>query len=182
LIARRGREGIGYIDETLEDRGPYGVLWARMTASDRLSEPLYGAVHPRRQREVMLRLGCQVCGRPASRTAQGYLFLLDDDGQQSLEGEITYEPPVCLSCVRRALNSCPRLRAGAIAVRAQRAFLWGISGTTYQLGADGLVPVDEADDAIVPFSGGDWRWVVGSVLLRELTDCTPVNVSDLLNP
>lgn len=73
-----GRPRLGYRGEAEGDRDLRGVLWARcaeVRGADGLpdGEPLWRMVHPARQRECMQRMLCQLCARPAVRTA-GFSF------------------------------------------------------------------------------------------------------------
>lgn len=73
LTVRQNGDGVGYADETPGDRDAHGVLWRQVTGRRGQGRPLFGSVHPLRQRRAMRRLLCQVCGRPADRDERGVL-------------------------------------------------------------------------------------------------------------
>jgi hypothetical protein len=78
LMVRRDGSGLAYRDETPQDRDRNGVLWARIGHAPGTGRPDYRSMHSQRQRHAMLHKLCQVCGGPADRTFQGWLFLLAD--------------------------------------------------------------------------------------------------------
>lgn len=173
VIERPGL-GIAYSDETVLDRDRHGVLWARALSRPGLGEPLFGKVHPLRQRRAMRRLLCNVCAKPADRTESGVLWLLKDERHEWPtwpERMATTEPPVCLPCVRLSSLLCPALRPGAVAVRVRHAPVVGVQGTRYRSG--GLLPV-ATDDAMVAYDDPGLRWIKAAKLVRELHDCTLV--------
>lgn len=144
---------------------------------------MLGKVHSLRQRRAMRRLLCQVCAGPADRTDDGVLFLLKDH-RQDWPGwpnrmGVT-EPPVCLPCVRLSVQVCPALRKGAVMVRASRYEVAGVHGGLY---TGGRTP-RPAGDATVSFDNPAVRWVRAVSLVRELWDCTLVEIDELsaLNP
>ncbi|WP_345509426.1 hypothetical protein [Streptomyces yanii] len=118
VIGPRG--GIAYQDEGPYDRDADGYLWLRAPAKQGCGRPDFGRVHPLRQRRVMRRLLCQVCGGPADQDERGTLWLLEDhrmDWEGWPNGLLTTHPPVCVPCAREAVRSCPNLRSGWRAVR-----------------------------------------------------------------
>lgn len=86
------------------------------------------------------------------------------------------EPPICLSCVRLSSRLCPALRPGAVGLRARHVPVSGVYGTLYRSG--GVLPVP-MDDTIVAFDDARIRWVKAAKLVRELHDCTLVEVEAL---
>lgn len=133
LVEVPGR-GIGYADETVTDRDSRGVLWFRTTHAPGQGRPLFGRVHPLRQRRAMRRLLCQVCGGPADRTEDGVLWLGRDhrDDWPGWPNRIAEtEPPICVPCVRLSLRLCPALRRGAVAFRARQYPIVGVRGGLY---------------------------------------------------
>lgn len=165
--------GIAYADETLTDRDKYGVLWQRMPSRPGHGRPQFGKVHSLRQRRAMNRLLCGVCGGPPDQTDQGTLWLITDfrdDWPDWPEGMAAIEPPVCLPCARLAARACPALRKGHATVRVGQSTVAGVYGIRYQ-------PGHEADDAIVTFKNPTIRWTCAAQLVRELRDCTIVNLS-----
>lgn len=173
--------GIGYADETMADRDSHGVLWYRTPFRLGQGRPVFGKVHPLRQRQTMRRLRCQVCAGPADHTSDGVLWLLKDHrgdwpGWPNAMG--VTEPPVCLSCVRVSVRLCPALRQGAVAVRARRFPLSGVHGGLY---AGGHTPV-LVGDATVSYDNPAVRWVRAVSLARELRDCTIIEPDELPEP
>jgi hypothetical protein len=178
VIERPGL-GIGYADEAVWDRDRHGVLWVRALSRPGLGEPLFAKVHPLRQRQAMRRLLCNVCAKPADRAEEGVLWLLKDHRDDWLdwpEDMAVTEPPVCLPCVRLSSRLCPALRPGAVGVRARYAPVSGVYGTLYRSG--GLLPVP-MDDITVALDDPRIRWMKVSKLVRELHDCTLVEVDEL---
>jgi len=120
-----GEQGIAYADEHVMDRDQDGVLWARCPVRRGWGRPVFGEVHPLRQRRAMRRLLCQVCAGPADRTKDGVLWLLVDwrhDWPDWPNRMGVIEPPICVPCARLSVRVCPTLRRrGAVAVRARRA-------------------------------------------------------------
>jgi hypothetical protein len=175
--------GIAYADETLADRDRRGVLWYRTPFRLGVGQPVFGKVHPLRQRRAMSRLLCQVCAGPADRTEDGVLFLLKDHrrdwpGWPNSMG--VTEPPVCLPCVRLSARVCPALRKGAVMVRAGRYEVAGVHGGLY---AGGRTP-RLVGEATVSFDNPAVRWLRAVSLVRELWDCALVELDELpeVNP
>jgi hypothetical protein len=170
--------GIAYADEVVTDRDRDGVLWFRTLFRPGLGRPEFGKVHPLRQRRAMGRLLCQVCGGPACRTEDGVLWLVRDHRQDwpgwpDGMGEI--EPPVCLPCIRLSTQLCPALRKGAVVVRAGRYEIAGVHGALYTGG-----PVPELVGRVtVSYDNPAIRWVRATSLVRELRDCTLIELDEL---
>lgn len=175
-VVQRGLSGIGYADELLIDRDDRDVLWTRM--SSRLGEgrPQFRRVHPVRQRRAMRRLLCQVCAQPADRNDQGVLWLLRDhreDWSGWPENMVNTYPPVCLSCARLSIRTCPALRRGYVAVRAHRFPFVGVYGVRYRAGHPYPIP---AEGAVVTYDDPAIRWTCAAQLARSLRDCTIVSL------
>ncbi|GAB1508126.1 hypothetical protein [Actinophytocola sp. KF-1] len=170
LVERHGG-GIAYADEVVADRDGNGVLWWRTSLRPGSGRPLFGQVHPLRQRRAMRRLLCQVCAGPADRTDDGVLWLLKDhrdDWPSWPDGMGVMEPPICVSCVALSVRLCPALRRSAAVVRARRFPVAGVRGALYR-GGPRPVPIAEATLRI-----GDprTRWLRATSLIRELNDTT----------
>jgi hypothetical protein len=179
LIEYPGR-GIIYLDEELHDRDNHGALWLRTHWRPGHGQPQFARVHPVRQRRTMQRLLCNVCAKPADRTKDGVLWLLRDfrdDWPGWPENMAVNEPPVCMPCAGLASQLCPALRRGAVAVRARHAPIAGVHGTLYRSSGD-LVPV-ATGDATIPYDDPAIRWVQAAKLVRELHDCTVVELDAL---
>lgn len=86
------------------------------------------------------------------------------------------EPPVCLPCAGRSIRACPALRKGHVAVRVGRSTVAGVYGARYQRG--GLFPV-AIEDAIVAMSDPAIRWTRAAQLVREIRECTIVDLGRL---
>lgn len=179
VVERRGLPGIGYADESLGDRDANGVLWSRTAFAPGVERPVFGRVHPMRQRRAMLRLLCQVCAGPADRNDDGVLWLLRDfrdDWPGWPENMGIIEPPVCVDCVRLSLRVCPALRKGAAAFRARTFPVAGVRGLLFA-GAGRPRPVGDVN---VSLDNPAVHWVQASSLARELHDCTIVDLDELV--
>jgi hypothetical protein len=177
LVERRGT-GLAYVDECVTDRDDHGVLWLQVACRPQQGRPLFGNVHPLRQRRAMRRLLCQVCAAPADKTEDGVLWLLIDhrnDWPNWPEKMAVTEPPVCARCVSVASRLCPVLREGAVSVRVRHCPITGVRGMLHHRDGRDLVATHEDnvhyDDPIV-------RWMLATNLLRELRDCTLVDLED----
>jgi hypothetical protein len=171
--------GIAFADETISDRDPHGVLWQRVPARPTVGRPEFGNVHPGRQRRAMRNLLCQICADPADHDRLGTLWLLPDypGYHQSWAGwperMATPEPPVCRPCASIALRACPALRKGYVAIRVGHSIVGGVRGVVYQPGPLLPTPMDEA---LVAYDDPAIRWTVAAQLVRELFQCTIVDL------
>lgn len=168
--------GIAYSDEGLHDRDSHGTLWRRVPSRQGQGKPVFGKVHPLRQRRVMRRLLCQVCAGPADRNEQGVLWLLGDDRDDWPgwpESMAATHPPVCLPCARASVRLCPYLRRKMVAVRVRSPEVGGVYGLVYQRGWPFPRAVEEA---VVPYDDPMARWVVAGQLVMGLHDCTFVDL------
>ncbi|HEX5403736.1 MAG TPA: hypothetical protein VFX16_15700 [Pseudonocardiaceae bacterium] len=175
-IIGRGLSGVGFADETPADRDERDVLWMRTPSQPGEGRPLYGQVHSGRQRRAMRRLLCQVCAKPADRNGQGVLWLLLDhreDWPNWPENMANSYPPVCLSCARLAIATCPALRRGYVAVRTRRAPLSGVYGVRYLPARPWPVP---AGGVVVGYDDPAIDWVCAVQQVRSLRECTIVNL------
>jgi hypothetical protein len=171
VVERRGI-GIAYADEEVVDRDERGVLWCRVPWRPGVGRPLFGYVHPLRQRHAMRRLLCQVCSAPADRTDEGVLWLLQDhreDWPGWPEGMGVSEPPICRACVELSVRVCPALRHGGAAVRVRSFPLAGVQGQLYRALSGVPVPVGEET---VEFGDPRIRWIRAAHLIRRLGGCT----------
>lgn len=180
VLVERPGAGIAYQDEVMADRDSQGVLWFRTPFRPGQGRPEFGRVHPARQRRTMLRLLCQVCAGPADKSEGGVLWLLQDhheDWPLWPNGMGVTEPPICVACLRLSVRLCPALRKGAAAVRVRRCPLVGVYGILYRSGGHRPVPMEEA---FVAFRDPAIRWTRAMSLVRELTDCTTIPLTDLV--
>ncbi|GHG60424.1 hypothetical protein [Streptomyces griseocarneus] len=163
-----------------DDRDRAGVLWARVERASRKGKPIFAAMNPERQRECMYELLCQVCGEPAGRNRDGWLFLdwrMPQDPPTWPEGSLTHMPPLCERDARLAVEQCPH--AGRfIPLRVKLPRLWGISGTRYQWTDSGW----RRDSSIPWLKYGDERLnaVLASQLVRELRKVTVVDLDEVM--
>lgn len=171
--------GIAYQDEGLADRDRHGVLWLREFSRPGRGRPEFGRVHSLRQQRAMRKLLCQVCGGPADSDHQGVLWLIFDDENKTPnwpEGIATANPPVCVRCARIAVRACPTLRTvGCIAVRVGHSRIAGVSGALYEAGAGFQAELVD-DDATVAFDDPAIRWTLAAQLVREIRQCTIVDL------
>lgn len=177
VIERRGL-GIGYADETVLDRDRQHVLWSARTSRPGHGRPLFGKVHPQRQRRAMRKLLCQVCAGPADRTDEGVLWLIPDSRADWPGWPATMgldEPPVCRPCVRVSVRLCPALRRGAAVIRAREYPVVGVHGAVYTRTSTGLVATDVRT---VGFEDPAIRWTRAGRLVRQLNDCDIVAFDD----
>jgi hypothetical protein len=175
-VVQRGGLGIGFADETFADRDEHGILWRRIPSRPGRGRPLFGEVHPLRQRRAMRRLLCNVCASPADHNDQGVLWLVRDhrDDWPDWPNEMAVtEPPVCLPCAHQSVRACPALRQGYAALRVGNCPVGGVYGVRYQPGRPDPITVT---DEIVALEDPLIRWTVASQLIRHLTDCTIIDL------
>jgi hypothetical protein len=178
-IVYSGRGGIGFADETPEDRDQYGVLWLGRALAQGTGRPQYGDVHPARQRVAMEHLLCQVCGRPAARDRRGWLWLLEDargDWRGWPNDLLTTHPPVCLPCAGEAVRMCPHLIDRSVAVRVRDSQVCAVYGRIWASSAFGY-PVRTENRGVVAYSSPAARWVLAAQLVRSLHGCTIVDLA-----
>ncbi|WP_143659508.1 hypothetical protein [Streptomyces sp. MP131-18] len=174
LTVRADRSGLAYRDETPGDRDGRSVLWARIGRAPGKGRPDFRALHSDRQRHTMLNKLCQVCGGQASRTAKGWLFLLQrpDDMAGSPdwpEGTLCTKPPVCRPCAALAVRHCPHL-TDPVTVRFRKPRTWGVFGGFFSpTPAGGLA---SHPDSCLPYGDPYAPWFLASQLVVELTRCT----------
>ncbi|WP_433891927.1 hypothetical protein [Streptomyces sp. CA-111067] len=181
LIARPFGAGLAYSDERPEDRDEQGVLWARLSIAPGSGRPIFEAMHSVRQREAMLHRLCQVCGKPAERTEQGWLFLsqytrLTHAMGDSANQGFTSKPPICPPCARLAVELCPHL-TDPVVIRSANPRVWGVSGGFYVPNRySKLVPFPSDDNLSYHQDPVAERWFLASQLIVHLTKCTPATL------
>ncbi|MEW1548007.1 hypothetical protein [Streptomyces tsukubensis] len=170
LVITKGA-GIGYADETPYDRDRDGVLWIREPSSPGRGKPVFGRVHPMRQRRALRRLLCQVCGHPADRNEQGILWLLGGTDNEDLT---TTHPPICAPCAALAVRTCPSLRRQHALVRARSCLPFGVHGALHRPGIPHPLP-----DTGGGLAYGDprIRWMRAAQLIVRLEGATEVSPS-----
>ena len=174
-----GERGIAYADEHVMDRDGDGVLWARCPSRCGRGRPVFGEVHPLRQRRAMRRLLCQVCAGPADRTEDGVLWLLVDwrhDWPDWPNRMGVVEPPICVPCARLSARMCPTLRRRAVAFRARHYPVAGVYGALYQRQGYAAVFTGPGEAC---FGDPMIRWIRATRLIRQVDDCTLIEVNDL---
>ncbi|WP_435125208.1 hypothetical protein [Actinacidiphila sp. bgisy144] len=152
------------------DRDGHGVLWARMGEAVGVGRPDYRAMSSHRQRVAALCKLCQVCGKPADRSAKGWLFLMPGGGEtEDLEGTLTTKPPVCHPCAKVAVRHCPHL-AAPLFVHSRKPRVWGVfGGFVTPSPTRGLV---NSADTYMPYGDREAApWFLASQLVLELTRC-----------
>lgn len=170
----KGRIGIAYKRERPGDRDAHGTLWARYIDAPGVGAPQYSKVHPRRQRRAMRHLLCQVCGGPADQDERGTLWLVGEAEKQWPGAETTGQPPVCLRCAGPASHACPHLRGRTLALRVRHAPIVGARGIFYHHWHGHLL---NAGPATLPYSDPQIHWLHAYQLMRELHDCTVVDLN-----
>ncbi|WP_037733431.1 hypothetical protein [Streptomyces megasporus] len=173
LVVARG-PGIAYRmgEEVPQDRYD-GVLWARRSFDQGKGTARLAYTHPQRQRRAMAKLLCQVCAKPASRTKDGVLWLVEDDRgawPDWPEGLATAHPPLCVPCAGTSLDECHHwLREKAVVVRSRASQVSGVLGAPYQLQGSVLVPQKVR---MVRYDDPAIAWTLARQLVRTLYDCT----------
>jgi hypothetical protein len=158
VVRRRLR--IEYAQEMPIDRDEWGVLWARRASLIGAGRPLFGKMHPARQRLAMLRMLCQICARPADHTEEGSLWLLPAQPRYEpdwLDYAPITTPPLCIECAQLSVHKCPWLRQGYVAVRAHSR-ICGVSGA--RLGPGRLAEPETDDDDLFYYGDPSTRWVL----------------------
>jgi hypothetical protein len=172
MTVRPDGRGLRYGDEQPSDRDHRGVLWARVTSAPGEGTPQFPVMHPARQRRVMERLLCQVCGGESSKTSKGWLFLLPGGPTEDIR---TTKPPICEPCAVLAMRHCPHLK-DPIAVRVRRPRAWGVYGDMWKQDGGKLVAVD--GDGLLPYGHINARWFLATHLVLALDRCTRVPLPD----
>lgn len=165
---------VAYTDERPEDRA-HGVLWGRMPNSPGVGQARFASLHTARQREVMARGGCQVCGSP------GEVWMVPASvwaTQLEVRGEgapyDTSDPPICRACISTATSQCPNLSRSGFLFLAVRK--WAITGVRGYVGdPDTLGFGPERDIALhgaVGYDAAVLRMTVAKGLLATLRGIT----------
>ncbi|MGW0628504.1 hypothetical protein [Streptomyces sp. NPDC002758] len=179
------RPRLRYQDEGPDDRDVRGVLWGRCSQNRRdernmpTGKPRWRLMHPSRQRECMRAMICQVCVQPA-RTPLGFVFLAGPDDHRPDETRIiTAQPPVCQRHVPAAARLCPHLDGRPLVFLAQSAPLYGVHGTVYGFGQDGVTAVNLPDFPL-PYGDPDLPVFLASQLVRRLGSFRRVDLDELM--
>ncbi|WP_030746653.1 hypothetical protein [Streptomyces sp. NRRL F-5135] len=175
-VVTKGR-GIGYADERPYGRDTDGVLWTRAPSQPGKGRPEFGKVHALRQRRAMLELLCQVCGRPADRTADGVLWLVSEDLHAMAPPPLdltTTHPPLCVPCALRSVRACPHLRSRYVALRARTFAPAGVQGALHRPGHPSPTAVKATG---VAFGDPLIHWVRAGQLIMRLREFTVVDLA-----
>ncbi|RLV08462.1 hypothetical protein CTZ27_06575 [Streptomyces griseocarneus] len=178
IVPNRTRTGITFADgENVQDRDGHGVLWTSRGLAPGKGVPMFGYVHPQRQRRCMRRRLCQVCGGPADQTADGTLWLLDTAGIEEpfpQAVERTVQPPVCRRCAVETPPLCPALRRGHAVVRVRRHAIVGVYGHLYRrCRSTGQVVSDRQE--YVDYGDPTLRWVLAGQLFAHISGISLVS-------
>jgi hypothetical protein len=181
-----GRLRLYYQDEAAQDRDWRGVLWARCSFNPvdgkkrPTGRPMWKMVHPFRQRMTMQAMRCQVCAGRA-RTPLGFIFLA---GPRDLDPEaplvLTNQPPVCAEHARAAARLCPHLEQNPMVFLARSAPLYGVIGTLYGYGADGVQVLARPEQPL-PYGHASLSTILASQLVRRLSSFSVVELDELLH-
>jgi hypothetical protein len=179
------RPRLRYLKEEPDDRDVRGVLWSRCSQTRRdegnmpTGKPRWRLMHPARQRETMQSLLCQVCVKPA-RTSLGFVFLAGpDDDQADKTSVITAQPPLCRRHIVPAARLCPYLDGRPVVYLAQSAPMYGVHGTVYGYGQDGVRVVAQPD-APLPYGHPNLPTFLASQLVRRLGSFRRVDLDELM--
>ncbi|MFH8977774.1 hypothetical protein [Streptomyces sp. NPDC017890] len=181
-----GRRRLHYTDEDpARDRDMRGVLVARCSFNPcdeggrMTGEPQWKMIHPHRQIMTMQNMRCQVCAEPA-RTRLGYIFLAGPkDHDPEAPTVLTNQPPVFLKHARAAAVLCPHLERNPMVFLARSAPLYGVQGTLYGPGADGVHAVARPADP-VPYGHRSLSTFLASQVIRRLGAFRVVDLRQLL--
>ena len=122
----------------------------------------------------MTNLLCHICGRPADRTSDGLLWLIDARPDELRPGsERTTHPPICRPCAQLSVRLCPHLRHAWTLLRVQSFRMCGVQGALYAAARPAPIAVDVGS---FDFTNAALPWVRASQLIAELQDFT---VTDL---
>jgi hypothetical protein len=176
---------LAYDSEVEADRDLREVLWARCSQNTRDSRgmptgrPLYAFLHPSRQRECMEQMRCQVCAQPA-KTPLGYVFLAGpEEGSDESTQVLAAQPPVCAKHIRSSAQLCPHLDNRPRVYLVQRAPLFGVTGTVYGYGTDGVTVVASPKEPL-PYGHPNTATFLASQLVRRLSAFRVVDMEELL--
>lgn len=113
-------------------RDEFGWLWTPDDEAIGQGTPEFGMVHPKRHRECMDKIICQICGLPAGADAKWFCVppLPERPGTPIVQPHA----PVCDDCVSLSNDRCPHLRkSNWPVVVAKRVEQYGVIGDAYDL-------------------------------------------------
>ncbi|MEU6351095.1 hypothetical protein ABZ896_17445 [Streptomyces sp. NPDC047072] len=127
----------------------------------------------------MQAMRCQVCQAPA-RTPLGFVFLAGPHDQDPTQPAIlTNQPPVCVKHARIAARFCPHLDGRPTVFLATSFPLYGVLGTLYGLGRDGVTVLDQPE-APLPYGHPSLPTFLASQLVRSLKSFRVMDLDELL--
>lgn len=182
LMARPGWGArLAYWDEAEGDRDHRGVLWARMSqllsSSGRpVGPPRRDLIHPDRQHGLMLYQHC-VVGACLARHPDGRHLYVVAPHEHLPDGRVrTARPPVCSAHAADYARTLPNHRA----VLARSPAPSGVLGVLFEATAAGGIRVrEDGAERYVAYGDDDTlRWTLATQLVRDLTDCEPVDDLD----
>ena len=178
-------DGLRYKDENPDVDRHLGVLRVRVTLAQGRGEPNLSKVHALRQLQAMIRMLCQVCGKPTYNPAdERHLFLVrGGPGNPVREGEKTTSPPVHAPCALEAIQHCPPLRRGYSAALVKYPSTWGVAGIAYHPRTLKPLPSPKNGQKLVQVPYTDeqrLRWILAAREVVELRGVTTVDLDDLL--
>lgn len=184
IVAHPSGPRLYYGDEDRRDRDLRGVLWARCGFNPvdehrrPTGSPQWKMMHPYRQMLCMQTLRCQVCQEPA-RISLGFIFLAGPSDQDPGGPRVlTNQPPVCLKHARAAAKLCPHLEEKPTVLLARSAPLYGVHGTLYGLGADGVKIVATPEEPL-PYGHPNLPTFLASQMIRRLSSFRVVDLDEL---
>ncbi|MFG3287236.1 hypothetical protein ACGF3G_00230 [Streptomyces sp. NPDC048179] len=187
LVIHRHSSGprLYYRDEDPRDRDLRGVLLARCSFNpvdergQPTGKPQWKMMHPYRQIMCMQTMRCQVCQEPA-RTPLGFIFLAGPSDHDLTKTQvITNQPPVCFKHARAAAKLCPHLEDPMVFL-AKSAPLYGVHGTLYGLGADGVKVIAQPEEPL-RYGHPNLPTFLASQMVRRLSSFRVVDLEELLH-
>ncbi|MFC8727056.1 MULTISPECIES: hypothetical protein [Streptomyces] len=141
-----------------------------------VGRPRRDLTHPARQHTDMLYQHCVVGACPAQFSDGRHLYLTAPD-EHLPDGRVrTARPPVCAAHAADYARTVPDHRA----VLTRSPAPSGVLGVVFEATAEGGVRVvEDGAERYVAYADHDTlRWTLATQLVRELTDCEPVDDLD----
>ncbi|MFC8466026.1 hypothetical protein [Streptomyces sp. NPDC057250] len=164
-----------------------GALWRVWSLAPGKGVPLLANLHPARQRRMMVRSLCQVCGLSTATeaAAEGGQLVLTGSGEVAGRGPIeeqerTMNPPLHLACAWESVRRCPHLLEGYAAARVTDARPWGLHGILHapegRRTAAGDLAVALVSPAQIAYEDSRLPLVLAGQTILELTGVRPVDL------
>ncbi|MFC8538003.1 hypothetical protein ACFUJY_29385 [Streptomyces sp. NPDC057249] len=171
---------LAYTDEVQQDR-VRGALLLRYPSARGRGDASPAGVHPQRQREVMDRLGCQVCGADTHREAaeqwNGRRLFLAREGTSLQDGAQTASPPVHRACAIESMTEsigCKRLGRHPVLALVEQVTPWGVHGLVHDPVT--RTPIGERR---VPYGDPMLPATIAFRVIVQLHGCAPIAPDDL---